>query len=330
MYDVITVGSNTIDVFAYTERTRSILIKGIGDETTYISYPAGSKLLIDELDFYIGGGGTNTAAGLKKMGLSVGYIGRLGNDDNGQKILEYLEDESIDFLGCKSDDPDEKNGYSIVLDSIEKQRTILAYKGANNLLRLDDIDLKSCDTKWFYLCSMVGDSFDVLKGLASYSIKNSIKYLFNPSNYLAEKGPEYLSEVLRHAYILVCNYEEAKLLAQGSDIKGILKKIKSYGPKIVVITGGSKPVYCIDIDDIIYQVNPLDVRIAEVTGAGDSFGSAFLASYIKETDTSIALKVAIANASSVLQYKGAKRKLLDYSEAKRIISEKSISVNTVS
>jgi sugar/nucleoside kinase (ribokinase family) len=330
MYDVITVGSNTIDVFAYTERTRSILIKGIGDETTYISYPAGSKLLIDELDFYIGGGGTNTAASLKKMGLDVGYIGRLGNDDNGQKILEYLPKESIDFLGCKSNDPEEKTGYSIVLDSIEKQRTILAYKGANNLLRFDDIDLRSCETSWFYLCSMVGESFDVLEGLASYSAKRSIDYLFNPSNYLAEKGPEFLSRILKNSHILVCNYEEAKLLTQETDIKDILRKIKSFGPKISVVTGGSKPVYCIGNDDTIYQVNPLDVRIAEVTGAGDSFGSAFLASYIKESDISVALKVAIANASSVLQYKGAKRKLLDYHEAKRIISEKSITVNTIS
>lgn len=329
MYDVITVGSNTIDVFAYTERSRSILIKGIGDETTYISYPAGSKLLIDELDFYIGGGGTNTAAGLKKMGLKVGYIGRTGSDDNGKKVIEYLEKEDIDFLGCKSSRIGEKNGYSIVLDSIEKQRTILAFKGANNLLDIKDIDLSRLDTRWFYLCTMVGESFKVLKTLSEHAAQNNIKYLFNPSNYLAEKGASYLSSVLENAYIIICNNEEAKLLTGEKEPSKILEKMRSFGPKIVVVTNGPKPVYCQDEGGNTYKVSPLEVRIVEVTGAGDSFASAFLASFIKEQDVITALKVAVANSSSVLQYKGAKRKLLDYPAAKRLISEKSISVDII-
>lgn len=330
MYDVITVGSNTVDVFAYTERTRSILIKGISDETTYISYPAGSKLLIDELDFYIGGGGTNTAAAIKKMGLKVGYVGMVGNDDNGRKVIEYLEEAAIDFLGCKSSKLGEKNGYSIVLDSIERQRTILAYKGANNSLDVEDLDFKLLDTRWFYLCTMVEKSFDVLKAVSEYAVKKNISYLFNPSNYLAEKGPEYLSGVLKNAHILICNREEAKLLSEEKGIEDSIRKIRSFGPKIVVVTGGPEPVYCMDDKDRLYKVMPLKVRIAEVTGAGDGFASAFLASFIKESSVPAALKTAVANAASVLQYKGAKRKLLDYEEAKRVISEKSISVDLLS
>ena len=57
MYDVIALGSNTIDAFVYTDKNESISIKTIDSEETYISYPLGSKLLINELDFYTGGGG---------------------------------------------------------------------------------------------------------------------------------------------------------------------------------------------------------------------------------------------------------------------------------
>jgi len=116
MYDVITIGSNTLDVFAYTDRSESICIKTIEGEECYISYPSGSKLLINELDFDTGGGGTNTAVALSRMGLSVGYVGRLGSDDSAEKVLEELAKESIDFLGSRSKQKKDKTGYSIILD----------------------------------------------------------------------------------------------------------------------------------------------------------------------------------------------------------------------
>ena len=61
MYDVITIGSNTIDAFVYTDKAESIRIKTLNSEETFISYPLGSKLLIDELDFFTGGGWSEIA-----------------------------------------------------------------------------------------------------------------------------------------------------------------------------------------------------------------------------------------------------------------------------
>ena len=60
-YDVITVGSNTIDTFIYTDRVESLSMKTVTSESRFICYPLGSKLRINELEFYTGGGGTNTA-----------------------------------------------------------------------------------------------------------------------------------------------------------------------------------------------------------------------------------------------------------------------------
>jgi len=90
MYDVIVAGSNTIDAFVYTDKNESIRIKSIKSEETYISYPLGSKLLVNELDFYTGGGGTNVSVCLSRMGLKTAYIGKIGNDSNGKVILDEL------------------------------------------------------------------------------------------------------------------------------------------------------------------------------------------------------------------------------------------------
>jgi ribokinase len=74
MYDVITVGSATVDVFVKTE-AELIEITKKGSEEELIAYPTGSKILIQQLDFKIGGGGTNTAVAFARLGLKTAYLG---------------------------------------------------------------------------------------------------------------------------------------------------------------------------------------------------------------------------------------------------------------
>jgi len=326
IYDIITVGSNTIDVFAYTDRSGSICIKTSSGEECFISYPTGSKLLINELDFYTGGGGTNTAVSLSRLGLRVAYIGKIGNDENGTKIIDVLKEEGIDFLGVVSSSPSKKTGYSIILDSIERQRTILAHKGVNDELGFEEIYINKLKTKWFYFSSMMGRSFKTQEKLADFARENNIKILFNPSNYLAEKGVDYLNNILKNTHILVLNDEEASLLVGKGDGKSKIIKLKKLGPKIAIITDGKNPIHCIDEENNYYKVYPLDIRVVEATGAGDSFASSFLAGIIKTGDVEFSLKLAIVNSHSVLQYKGAKEKLLTYQEAIKEISRKDIRI----
>src|SRR4030042_2007761 len=134
MDDVISIGSNTIDVFVYTDRSQSIFIKTKSDEESFICYPVGAKLLINDLHFFTGGGGTNSSVALSRLGLKTAYIGKVGNDINGLRILEELKKEKVDFLGPICHDSRKKTGYSVILDSLEKKRTVLSYKGANNYL----------------------------------------------------------------------------------------------------------------------------------------------------------------------------------------------------
>ncbi len=320
MYDVITVGSNTLDVFAYTDKSESICIRTIEGQDCYISYPSGSKLLINELDFDTGGGGTNTAVSLARMGLSVGYIGKLGSDNSAGLVLEELKKENIDFLGAKGPSGS-KTGYSIILDSIEKNRTILSFKGANNSLMFDEIDVFRLKTRWFYLCSMVGESFNTLNRLADFAKSNDIDILFNPSNYLAEKGKKFLSNILNQAKILILNKQEAQYLAGKGRAVDLLKSLKDLGPGTVVITDGPNPVHCLDQEGCYYILFPQDIKVAEATGAGDSFGSSFLAAHIKGRNTKESLSIALANSQSVLQHKGAKKKLLGLKEAEAFVAE---------
>jgi ribokinase len=325
MYDVITIGSNTTDVFVYTDKTKTICMKALNDEACYISYPIGSKLIIDELDFHIGGGGTNTAVCLSRLGLKTGYLGKLGKDSRAGSVMELMERENIDFLGT-TDKKDNKSGYSVILDSLEKQRTVLTYKGVNDFLFYDEIDLEKLKAGWFCMTSMMEESFRTLEKLSEYAEKKDIRIMFNPSNYLCEKGTDYLGKLLKNVHILVLNDEEAGLLVGHADKATKLETLKELGPEIVLITEGGKAVHCMDAKGVRYMLHPPRVKVVETTGAGDAFAATFLAGFIKEKDIEYALRLAAANSSSVLKYRGAKRKLLSLEDAEEVVKKKKIIV----
>lgn len=311
MYDVITVGSATVDVFVDTV-SQLIKIKSVNkdndvvQEEELLAYPAGAKILIKNLDFQIGGGGTNTAVALKRLGLSVGYLGKLGNDDGKEKVLAMLKKEKIDYLGTFADG---MTPYSIILDSIERDRTILAYKGVVDSMSPKELNPKKLQAKWFYFSALVDSSYKVLEYLAEHARKNKIKIAFNPSIYLAEKGQRYLSKVLRRTAILILNKEEAQAIVGKGDIKDILYSLHKLGPGIVVITDGKNGAYSYDGKDYL-KIFAHPIKVLESTGAGDAFASSFLAGIIRKNNIHFALQMGLANAEAVISGKGAKANLL--------------------
>ncbi len=322
MYDVICVGSATLDVFAKTKFSELIKIFDKKGETDLLAYPTGSKILIEELDFTTGGGGTNTAVSLARLGHKVAWLGKLGDDHNADLIVNELKKENVDSLATRGN---MLTGYSIILDSIEHDRTILAYKGVNDFLDFDEIPLKKLKTKWFYFSSMLNKSFTTMERLAKYAEKNNIKIAFNTSSYLAKKGQTYLKIILKRTDIFILNKEEASYIVSGGTIVDLLKNIHKLGPKLVVITDGKKGATAYD-GNLTYRAIPHNIRIVETTGAGDAFASSFLSGMIKKNNIEFAMKLATINAESVITYHGAKNNLLRWNEALKLIRERPVKI----
>jgi len=184
MYDVITVGSATVDALAQTEFCEMIHDK---KNKECIAYPVGAKILMEELILTVGGGGTNTAVSLARLGHKVAFLGKIGSKYNSKRVIQQLKNEKVDtslIIRSKTG----RTGYSIVLDSKKHDRTILVFRGSNNDLGFNEINLKKLKTKWFYFSSMMGKSFKTLEKITSYAAKNNIKIAFNISSYLAKKG----------------------------------------------------------------------------------------------------------------------------------------------
>lgn len=324
MYDVITVGSATIDVFADSD-SELIKIMTNHSEEDLIAYPVGTKILITDIKFLTGGGGTNTAVSFSRLGLKTAYLGKLGNDDNGEMIHRSLKAEGIDFVGARGKI---QSGYSIILDSIEDDRTILTYKGANNNLEFSELNTKKLKARWFYFCAMVGKSYKTLEKLASFAKENGVLVAFNPSCYIAEKGVDYLKHILERTDALILNKEEACFIVGRNDPEKLCEHLHDLGPRYVVVTDGKRGAWASD-GKKKYFVKPPDVKVKETTGAGDAFGSSFVAGLVKKDDVKFALELATANAISVIMNKGAKNDLLTYRKALNLIRKHKIKARSI-
>ncbi|MBN1157414.1 carbohydrate kinase family protein [Candidatus Woesearchaeota archaeon] len=313
MYDVITVGSSTFDVFARAERSELIKILGTSKlEEEFLAYRSGTKILISELMFSIGGGGTNTAVCLSRLGCKAAYLGKVGLDENGERILKILKRDNVSFVGARSKI---MSGYSIILESIEHDRTILTYKGCNDELGVRDVNFGKLKAKWMYFSSMMGESFKTLEKIAKFAHDKKIRVCFNPSSYLAEKGASYLESILKYTTLLVLNREEAQYLVGRDDMNLLLKRLNRLVP-LVVITDGKKGAHATD-GKFNYYAHTLKMEPIDSTGAGDCFASTFLSGLIKQKPIQVALKMATINAMSVLTAYGAKNGLLKYDELLR-------------
>ncbi|MBI2659971.1 carbohydrate kinase family protein [Candidatus Woesearchaeota archaeon] len=323
MYDVITVGSATLDVFAKTRFSELIKIIDPKGETDLLAFPAGSKILIDELEFTTGGGGTNTAVALSRLGHKVAFLGKLGQGTNSDFIHKNLVKEKIDLLCAHGKG---NAGYSVILDTLEHDRTILTHKGINDDLRNKDIPYKKLKTKWFYFSAMMEESFRTLERLAEFAQRNNIKIAFNPSTYLAEKGYQHLKNILTNTELLVLNREEACLLAGKEPIERLLLKLRSFGPKIAAVTDGKNTLHVFD-GKYTYACFPPPVNIVDATGAGDAFAASFLSGLLRKKDIEFAIRLGIANAQSVASHYGAKNILLGHNEVIKAMKKLKIKVH---
>jgi len=307
-YDIITVGSATVDVFAHTDPTQSELVTLHNHQD--IAYPLGAKILIREMHFFVGGGGTNTAVAFSRLGLKTAYLGKIGKDDNGKTISDCLFKESIDFIGTYGN----ISGYSVILDSVEDDRTIFTYKGCNDELRYGDVNFRAIDSKWVYLSSMMKDSLATQQKIAEYAKKKGIKIAYNPSLYIVNNHTRAACSILKRSEIVVFNKEEAQALvsSKNDNIFNLLFEVSKLGPKIVVITDGHNGAHCYNTaDGMVYSAKPAKVKVVETTGAGDAFASAFVAGIMLGKDIGTSLKMGMLNAESVIKYLGAKNILLD-------------------
>lgn len=314
MFDIITFGSATWDVFLkpknYQELKSKQFIKGKG-----ICFSLGSKVDIEDIYLFSGGGGTNAAATFVKQGFRTAYFGTIGKDLAGREIIKELRKLRIDTRFVSRTDLKPTN-YSVIFNTgFNKYRTVLAYRGASEFLAKRNIPWKKLKkAKWFYLAPLSGKASKLTKDIVDFAYENKIKIAFNPGNSQLSLPTATLKAILKKIDILFLNQEEASLLTKipYKQKREIFKKLDKMCSGITII--GSSEGTLISDNINLYQIKIPIIKIVDKTGAGDAFTSGFVSGFIKKGDIEYAIQLAIANSASCMQQRGAKQGLLKKNE----------------
>jgi len=321
MYDVITFGSATQDIFVKSKDFK--ISKNEKDFATGkgICLPFGSKIDIEDIIFSSGGGGTNTAATFAQQGFKTAFCGAIGADSAGLEIVRELKHLRVDtrFLIKKKE---KQTNSSVIILGESGERTILAYRGASDLLCDKDINWRKLKARWFYLAPLTGAALDIFERLVEYGAECGAKIALNPSKKQLLLPENQLKSILKNVDILFLNQEEASLLAKipfEREIE-IFKKIDEICPGVAVMTKGGQGVAVSDGKYLYFAEPDPERKVFDTTGAGDSFASGFLSDFIRYNgDIEKAIQLGLANSAANLSEIGAKTGLLDKnSEFKRV------------
>jgi len=313
MYDIITFGSATQDI-----RLKSKAFKVLKDAKDFatgegLCLSLGSKIDVEDVEFTSGGGGTNVAATFAKQGLKVAYCGAIGKDSAGKAIIDELKSMKVDItMVCEKNE--KHTNYSVIIFNEGEDRTILAYRGASELLTKEDIPWKKLKAKWIYLAPLTGLLCDMTEDIINFAYENKIKIAINPSKQQLALPENILKNILQKTDILFLNQEEASFLTKidFTEEQELFKKIDELCPGVAVMTKGGEGVVASD-GKYFYSAKGREGRkIVDTTGAGDSLASGFLSDYIKYNgDIEKSIQMGLANSEGNLAQVGAKTGLLD-------------------
>lgn len=322
---VLTIGGATQDIFLHYKDLDTISLPQNHDKKNYILLEEGSKIDLKQINYYSGGGSTNAAVSFKRLGFNVSAIFKLGKDFQGDFILNDLKKENIDVSHVVYSDT-LPTATSVIFPCPSGDRVVLADRGANKDLNIEDFSLeiiKNYDA--IYITSLSGNSANIFFKITEYAKKHKVFVAINPGiNQLKSNIPEFI-KTLQNVDILTLNNSEAIELYSSLinkrpfTIEEFFKKISLLGPKIITITNGANGVSAFENNTIYFHPSIAPKKIINTLGAGDAFGSCFVANILLGLEIEVALFSGVINSYSVISNEGAKIGLLSLDQLKEII-----------
>ncbi len=294
---MLAIGTATQDVFLRSQALKPHRQDG----KYYEQFLLGAKLAVDEVTFATGGNAMNAAVTFARQGLESEFMGILGTEPAGQAVMNALDIEGIGAHHVVQDDRFQTS-YSTVLLASNGERTILNYHGTHVHDSGAPLDLDVvAQADWLYLSSV--GSMPLLEKLVSIAAKNGVQVALNPSGAeLAEA--DKLRTLLEDVAVLLVNKDEMKQIVEGNTLEELVRHGTNF-VRTVVVSDGPNGVMATDGVQIMQAGVYEDVPVVDRTGAGDAFGSAFVAWHAMGKGLDETLTFASANATSVVTKVGA-------------------------
>jgi len=253
-----------------------------------------------------GGSVANSIVGLSQLGNKAGFIGKISDDEFGIKYEEGLKKESVEYYYTKKKE-ELPTGTCLILVTPDSERTMCTFLGTAGKINDDDVSLDAVkNSEIIFLEGYLWDEGEPKKAFDK-AIKNANKVAMSLSDLFCVDRHKlhFLNLVKNKLDITFANEQEIMSLIEAKNFNEVINFIKQL-KKLVVITRGEKGAIAIQGEEIIETGIQKNLKILDLTGAGDLFAAGFLHGYINKLSIEESLKKGTEMSSKVIQQIGAR------------------------
>ncbi len=276
------------------------------------------KLIFDENEFkkllsnlkiektVSGGSVANSIVGLSQLENKVGFIGKVNDDDLGNKYEEGLINENVKYFYSKKKE-ELPTGTCLILITPDSERTMCTFLGTAGKINENDIDVNAVkNSKITFLEGYLWDEGDP-KSAFDKAIQNSNKVAMSLSDlFCVERHKSHFLDLVKNKIdITFANEQEIMSLIDTKIFDEVISFSKNLG-KLIVLTRGEKGSIAINKDEIVECDVQKNLKIVDLTGAGDLFAAGFLHGVINNLSTKESLGKGTKMSSKVIQQIGAR------------------------
>ena len=263
-----------------------------------------SNLKIEET--ISGGSVANSIVGLSQLSDEVGFIGKVNEDDLGNKYEEGLKKENVKYFYSKKKE-ELPTGTCLILITPDSERTMCTFLGIAGKINENDVDVSAVkSSEMIFLEGYLWDEGNPKKAFDK-AIQNSNKVAMSLSDlFCVERHkPHFLNLVKNKLDITFANEQEIMSLIDAKSFDEVVSFGKNLG-KIIVITRGEKGSIAIKKDEVAECESQKNLKIVDLTGAGDLFAGGFLHGHINKLSIKASLEKGTEMSSKIIQKIGAR------------------------
>ena len=305
---ILGIGNAIVDVICKVE-DKFLTQNKLTKSTMKLVDEAELKKLLSSLkieDTVSGGSVANSIVGLSQLGNKVGFIGKVSDDDLGSKYEEGLKKEDVKYFYSKKKEliP---TGTCLILVTPDSERTMVTFLGTAGKINDNDIDASAVkNSEILFLEGYLWDEGEPKKAFEK-AISNSNKVAMSLSDLFCVQRhrPHFLELVKNKLDITFANEQEIMSLINVKKFDDVINFAKEIN-KLIVITRGDKGAIAINNNEIVECVAKKNLKIKDLTGAGDLFAGGFLHGLINNKTTKESLETGTEMSSKVIQIIGAR------------------------
>ncbi len=307
---ILGIGNAIVDVICKVE-DKFIIQNNLTKSTMKLVNEAEFKKLLSTLkieETVSGGSVANSVVGLSQLGNKVGFIGKVSDDDLGNKYEEGLKREKVKFFYSKKKETI-PTGTCLILITPDSERTMVTFLGTAGKINENDINTSAIkNSEILFLEGYLWDEGDPKKAFEK-AIANSNKTAMSLSDlFCVERHkPHFLDLVKNKLDITFANEQEIMSLINVKNFNDVVDFAKEVN-RLIVITRGHKGAIAINKDEIVECTANKDLKIKDLTGAGDLFAGGFLHGLINSKSVKESLETGTEMSSKVIQIIGARLK----------------------